>query len=224
TIMNMVITQGEAVLSADALADERFHGGESIVAGNIRSAICVPLRSRDKVLGLVQVHNEEGSRQFSEDDQLMMVAIGNAAGMALENARLFQTILRAERLAAVGGVVAGLSHYIKNVLNGMQAGAMVVQMTLQNKDLDGLSKGWEIVRKNLGKVKDLVMDMLSYTKERKLQLEPVNPNDIVSDVLELMQSKAQGRGIRLTANLDSRLGAAMLDPTGIHRVLLNLVG
>jgi len=223
TITNMVISQGEAVLSADALADERFQRGESIVAGNIRSAMCAPLRSRDKILGLLQVHNEEGSRQFTNDDLLMLVAIGNAAGIALENARLFQTMVRAERLAAVGGVVAGLSHYIKNILNGMQAGAMVVQMALQNRDMEGLSKGWEIVRKNLTKVKDLVMDMLSYSKERKLQLEPVNPNDIVSDVLELMQVKAQGRRIDLSASLDERVGNIMLDPTGIHRVILNLV-
>jgi len=224
TIINMVINKGEAVLTADALADERFRRGESIVTGNIRSAMCAPLRSRDKVLGLIQVHNEEGSRQFGNDDLQMLVAIGNAAGMALENARLFQTILRAERLAAVGGVVAGLSHYIKNVLNGMQAGAMVVQMAIRNEDLDGVSKGWEIVRKNQTKVKDLVMDMLSYSKERKLQLEPVNPNEVVSDVIELLEAKARGRGIRLSSSLDERLGLVMLDPTGIHRVVLNLVG
>jgi len=223
TIINAVINKGEAVLTADALADERFQQGQSIVAGNIRSAMCAPLRSRDKILGLIQVHNEEGSRQFGPDDLQMLVAIANAAGMALENARLFQTILRAERLAAVGGVVAGLSHYIKNVLNGMQAGAMVVEMALRNKDLEGLTKGWEIVRKNLTKVKDLVMDMLSYSKERKLQLEPVNPNDIVSDVVELLEAKARGRGIRLSVSLDNRLGPVMLDPTGIHRVVLNLV-
>ncbi len=223
TIINMVINKGEAVLTADALADERFQRGESIVAGNIRSAMCAPLRSRDKILGLIQVHNEEGSRQFGNDDLQMLVAIGNAAGMALENARLFQTILRAERLAAVGGVVAGLSHYIKNVLNGMQAGAMVVQMALQTEDLNGVSKGWEIVRKNQTKVKDLVMDMLSYSKERKLQLEPVNPNEVVSDVTELLEAKAQGRAIRLSSALDERLGLVMLDPTGIHRVVLNLV-
>jgi signal transduction histidine kinase/pSer/pThr/pTyr-binding forkhead associated (FHA) protein len=223
TIINAVIEKGEPVLTADALADERFQRGQSIIAGNIRSAMCAPLRSRDKVIGLIQVHNEEGSRQFAEDDLHMLVAIGNAAGIALENARLFQTILRAERLAAVGGVVAGLSHYIKNILNGMQAGAMVVQMALQNRDMDALTKGWEIVRKNLNKVKDLVMDMLSYSKERKLQLEPVNPNDIVNDVVELLEAKAQGRGVRLTAALDERLGSVLLDPIGIHRVVLNLV-
>jgi signal transduction histidine kinase len=223
TIINTVIEKGEPVLTADALADERFQRGESIIAGNIRSAMCAPLRSRDKVLGLLQVHNEEGSRQFMDDDLHMLVAIGNAAGIALENARLFQTILRAERLAAVGGVVAGLSHYIKNILNGMQAGAMVVQMALQNADMEAMTKGWEIVRKNLTKVKDLVMDMLSYSKERKLQLEPVNPNDIVNDVVELLEAKAQGRGVRLSPALDERLGSVLLDPIGIHRVLLNLV-
>jgi signal transduction histidine kinase len=223
SIINAVIEKGEPVLTADALADERFLRGQSIIAGNIRSAMCAPLRSRDKVIGLIQVHNEEGSRQFTEDDLRMLVAIGNAAGMALENARLFQTILRAERLAAVGGVVAGLSHYIKNILNGMQAGAMVVRMALQNRDMDALTKGWEIVYKNLTKVKDLVMDMLSYSKERKLQLEPVNPNDIVNDVVELLDAKAQGRGVRLSASPDERLGSVLLDPIGIHRVLLNLV-
>ncbi len=223
TITSRVLETAEGLLTRNALLDERFRRGQSIVAGNIHSAMCAPIGCHDQVLGIIYVYNDSNSASFTREDLEMLVAIGNEAGVALENARLLEAYVRAERFAAVGSAVAGLSHYIKNIINGMQAGSMVVQMAMESRDMEGLHKGWEIVRGNQNKIRDLVMDMLNYAKEREVRFELVNLNDIVEDVLEMMTAKLQSRGVTLEKDFSAQVRQCFLDPVGIHRALLNLV-
>lgn len=223
TITGRVLESGEGVLTQNALLDARFRGGQSIIAGNVHSAMCAPLRCRERILGIIHVYNDSSSASFTREDLEMLVAIGNEAGVALEHARLLDAYVRAERFAAVGSAVAGLSHYIKNIINGMQAGSMVVQMAMESRDMEGLHKGWQIVRSNQNKIRDLVMDMLNYSKEREGHFEVVNLNDIVEDVLEMMTPKMEARGVRLKKELSPDIRESYLDPVGIHRALLNLV-
>jgi signal transduction histidine kinase len=59
-----------------------------------------------------------------------------------------------------------LAHCVKNVLNGIQGGSYMVDLGLRNDDPKTLSKGWEILKKNNAFMNDLVLDMLTYSKER----------------------------------------------------------
>src|SRR5262249_20167577 len=79
-------------------------------------------------------------------------------------------------------------------------------------------------QKNQGKVNDLVMDMLSYSKEREPTIEPTNLNQIVRDVVELMLPRAREKGVQIGLRLDESLPVVPADPAGIHHALLNVVG
>ena len=69
--------------------------------------------------------------------------------MAMQNAKLYQPGLQAERLAAVGETTAALSHSIKNILQALRGGADVVEMGLRGNNLVQATKGWRIVDRNL---------------------------------------------------------------------------
>ncbi len=86
-----------------------------------------------------------------------------------------------------------------------------------------LTGGWDMVRRNVDKVSDLVLDLLSYSKEREPHYEKSDPNDIVNEICDLMESKAAENAIDLIRDLDATIGEIYLDPPGIHRGLLNLV-
>jgi signal transduction histidine kinase len=75
-----------------------------------------------------------------------------------------------------------------------------------------------------GKIFDLVMDMLSFSKEREPAVEPTDLNALVRDVVELAQPRAQELGVKLDCNLEHRIPVVAVDPEGIHRALLNVVG
>ena len=132
-------------------------------------------------------------------------------------------LIEAERLATIGQTVAGLAHAIKNVLGGFKGGVYVVNTALKKGDSDLLRTGWDMVERNVGNVSNLVLDMLSYSKERKPEYQICSPNAIAHEVCELMELKAKESSIEIVRNFDPTIGEVSLDPKGIYRCLLNLV-
>ncbi|RME78664.1 MAG: GAF domain-containing protein, partial [Planctomycetota bacterium] len=92
SIIQKAIETDSAILCSDASSDERFSGMQSIINYNIRSAMCVPLKHKGKLLGVLQVDNRLSSGAFKEDDLELLTSICNLAAMAIENAKLFQNI------------------------------------------------------------------------------------------------------------------------------------
>ena len=152
-----------------------------------------------------------------------MVAIGHQAGLAIENTIFYNDKIQAERLAAVGQTIATLSHHIKNILQGIRGGSYLIDLGLKEKDESIVRRGWTIVEKNQTKIYNLVMDMLSFSKDREPALEPADLNETVGDVVELMQSRAAELGVQAELAAQPRHAPVMIDPEGIHRAVLNIV-
>ncbi len=207
------------MITSDAPADARFGPAKSIVNLGIREAICVPgpgaahdprrpLRRRPRAVPRSASRSpriKDGPKsRFTKDHLMLMVAIGHQAGLAIENTALYEAKLQAERLAAVGQTIATLSHHIKNILQGIRGGSYLIDMGLNDKDDAIVRRGWGIVEKNQAKIYNLVMDMLSFSKDREPALESADLNETVGDVVELMQSRAAELGVTLTWAPDGR--------------------
>ncbi|MCG3180174.1 MAG: Adaptive-response sensory-kinase SasA [Phycisphaerae bacterium] len=222
TIVNHVLRRREGVLCSNAMTDQRFTKGKSVHNYGIRSAICVPIQARDRILGVIHIDSAVATGTYSPDQLRLMTAIGYQTGLAIENAMLYQAGVRAERLAAVGETVATLSHAIKNILQGLRSGADVVEAALKSGALTKARTGWPIVERNLERIYQLVMNMLAYSKQREPRTEPVNLNHIIREVLELIEPQADEKGVMVVTDLDS-LPAMPLDAEGVHQVVLNLL-
>ena len=223
TIVAEVIEKQEAILTSDATRDERFNPAASIAQQNIRSAMCVPLSTRDRALGIIYVDCRSDAVTFKKADLELLTAIGNEAGVAVENRILHEANLKAERLAAVGQTVAGLSHYIKNVLSCMEAGSEITSHGLEEGDLESARKGWEIIGRNERKISELVLDMLNYSTERTPVRSSCDLNNVIRDIAEGLGLTAEAVNIRLELALDPELAPVMADATGMHRCVLNLL-
>ena len=214
TIIDYVLEQGQGVITTDAPSDKRFSPAQSIVDYHIREAICVPIQGRHTTLGVLYADILSGAGvamaagagkdaargKFSQDQLMLMVAIGHQAGLAIENTTFYNAKIQAERLAAVGQTIATLSHHIKNILQGIRGGSYLIDLGLNEKDETIVRRGWTIVEKNQTKIYNMVMDMLSFSKDREPALEPSDLNETVGDVIELMQSRrGAGRQARLDA-------------------------
>lgn len=140
-----------------------------------------------------------------------------------ERKRLEQEIVRSERLAAIGQTTAGLAHCIKNILAGLKGGTHTLNVGLDRNDIEKVKKGWPVVQNNIGRIANLVADLLSYSKEREPEYENCFPNEIAEDVCRLMEERAKNHHIELARNFDGGISEAYLDPKTLHRSLLNLV-
>lgn len=98
TIVETVVRERVAVLTSDALTDDRFEAGQSIRIQQIRSAMCVPLWNREHVIGALHVDTPLKTGTFTADDLDLLTALGNFAAVAIERARLQSRIAKEERI------------------------------------------------------------------------------------------------------------------------------
>ena len=230
TIINYVITKGEGVLSSNAMADQRFSKGKSVHNLGIRSALAVPIKARrltqnaaEEIIGVIYIDSSVKNYTYSADQLRLLTAIGVQAGLAVQNAKLNQQTVQAERLAAVGETTAALSHSIKNILQALHGGSDVVEMGLRSSNLGQATKGWRIVERNLQKIYGLTTNLLAYSRPREPRLENVVPKTLVDDCLELIAATARERGTMAIADVDRDVPPVPMDPDGMHQVLLNLL-
>ena len=152
-----------------------------------------------------------------------MIAIAHQAALAVEDTRYYSAMVQAERLAAVGQTIAMLSHHIKNILQGIRGGSYLIEMGLEQHDEDVVRKGWNIVERNQGRISALVMDMLTFSKDREPDPVPGDLNEVVGDVVELMQSRADELNVALDWHPAEDMPTLTFDPEGMHRAVLNVV-
>lgn len=232
TIVDYVFKNNQGVRTTDAQHDSRFDAGRSIVQAGIREAMCVPMQGRHDLMGVIYVDittpadrlRSAGKPEGFREDQLrMLVAIGRQAALAVENYRYQQAILKAERLAAMGQTIATLSHHIKNILQGVRGGSYLIDMGLNDHNEELVRKGWHVVEKNQNKIYNLVMDMLTFSKERQPAHERADLNATVADVIELMQSRAEECSVEMEYRPGSKVPISTFDSEGIHRAVLNIL-
>jgi len=223
TALRRAMEERQALLCRDAATDERFARAQSIMGLGIRSMMVAPLVFREEVLGAVHVDSLRGAREFTQADlELLSIAAGQVAG-CLANARLHTRLVASERMAAVGQALAGLSHCIKNILQGMQGGAFILEKGLDRDNLERVRQGWEMVRRNTGFMEELVYDLLTYSKERRPEYSATDINALCGDVVEMCRQRAASRNVALALAPAEGLGPVELDPKGIRRCLMNLV-
>jgi two-component system NtrC family sensor kinase len=249
TILDYVVERNEGVLTSNARDDERWDPAQSIVKLGVREAICVPMQGRYDVVGVIYIDtsitpqrmllNQGSVNQFNEEHLRLMIAIAHQAALAVEDTSYYKALVQAERLAAVGQTIASLSHHIKNILQGVRGGSYLIELGLGDhekttdseepdketaaKAFDTIRKGWGIVDRNQERISTLVMDMLTFSKEREPEPEPANLNDIGAEVVELMQARAEEIKVQLTWQPADNMPVIMFDPEALNRALLNVI-
>ena len=250
TILDYVTANKEGVLTSNAKEDERWDPAQSIVKLGIREAICVPMQGRYDMVGAIYIDTSVPSHQvlagarrlnqFTEEHLKLMIAIAHQAALAVEDTFYYKAMVQAERLAAVGQAMASLSHHVKNILQGIRGGSYLIELGLNEhgdatdkgpagapekaaEAVETIRKGWGIVEKNQQRISSLVMDMLTFSKEREPLLELADLNAVAAEVVELMQRNAQQGNVRITQDFDERLPPFKFDAEGIHRAILNIV-
>ncbi len=233
TILDYVLERDEGVLTSDAQDDSRWNPAASILQLGIREAICVPLRGRYDSVGVIYIDTSMSPQdvirqggaveKFSEEHLKLMIAIAHQAALAVEDTQYYSAMVQAERLAAVGQTIATLSHHIKNILQGIRGGSYLIEHGLSDHDEEVVRKGWDIVEKNQNKISTLVLDMLTFSKERDPDLAPADINQVVGDVIELMNARAAELDVDLQWSPADEMPTLTFDPDGMHRAVLNIV-
>jgi signal transduction histidine kinase len=216
TVVEFVREHHEAVLS---IVKSKRHTGREL------HVMCVPMIGKDQINGMIYLEQDSVKYKYTEDDLRLMTVIARSAGMALEYSNMLEYNLRNERLVATGATAASLSHYIKNILAGLDGSMNLLKMGINEHDQKLSEDSLQILSKNHRRLGNLVLDLLNLASERKPNRELADMRDILKDVHELMAYQLEQEGVNLV--FDPKLPdypvCAEIDIKGIHRTVLNLV-
>jgi signal transduction histidine kinase len=134
---------------------------------------------------------------------------------------LEERLRRADRLAALGTMAAGIAHDIRNPLTSILIFSQL--MSLHHDDPEVRAKFDRIVPRELERVQGVIEDMMELARPTALQFEPTNLNEVLAQALELLESQAASQGVKLVREFGPELPYCMADRKRIHRCFSNLL-
>jgi signal transduction histidine kinase len=201
------------------------HGDMDSAISAIRNGasdfITKPIRDEILMLSLERAKKKIAINQQLKDYTDNLEQKVDACTLELKQAQA--ELIKNERLATIGETVAGLAHYIKNILTGLRGGTYMVNRGMTGDKQHMLREGWSMVQRNIEKVSELALDLLRYSKDRTPEPTVCSPNEIAQDAADLFREQAREHRVEIKTILDENLKEAYTDRNGIHRVLLNLI-
>lgn len=152
TIVNEVITNGEPVLTTNAQVDSRFGKARSVSVYNLRSILCVPLKIKNRLIGVIYADNRVQAGLFTQTEEDLLIAFSNQAAIALDNANLFSELKQstAELEYAYDSTLIGWARALElrdyeTVGHSQRVTSMSVKlakaMGIENEDLENFRRG-----------------------------------------------------------------------------------
>ncbi len=127
------------------------------------------------------------------------------------------------QLASIGLLVGSISHGIKGLLTGLDGGIYMVNSGFAKDKPERVEKGWDMVQRNVERIRSMVLDILYYAKDRELVVEDVDLAAIVGEFREGLEKKASDADTQVRIDIAEDAGIFSGDPQAIRAMLLNLL-
>jgi signal transduction histidine kinase len=135
---------------------------------------------------------------------------------------MLRRTVRAERLAAVGTLAAGLAHEVRNPLNSANLQLQVLKRRLAKGQSAGVAQSADLVAGEIERLDRLVSEFLAFARPQPLALVAVDPNRFVASVHAQLRPEAEAKGVRLTFSGAPHVENADIEEERMRQVLLNL--
>ncbi len=136
--------------------------------------------------------------------------------------QLREDLIRSERLAATGQAAAGISHSIKNILDGFMGGAYIFKAGRGMGDEAKMDQGWEMIERNMAIISNLVKDLLNFSKEREPKIEAHDPAELISETLSVLGHCGRP-DVVIRSDVEASAGPVLLDQHAFQQCLANMV-
>lgn len=127
------------------------------------------------------------------------------------------------KLSSIGIIVGSTAHDIKGLLGGLRGGNYLIETGIKNENMRRIKQGWAMVQRNLHRVRNMVLNLLYYSKDREVKWESIDIVAVVKDVYSILKDRAQEMNVKLELDVDQSIGPIDGETNAIHSLLMNLV-
>ncbi|MCB1196059.1 GAF domain-containing protein, partial [bacterium] len=224
-IAGWVFKHKESMYSNDLEHDARFSARvDKFTRFRTHSLMATPLLLENSVIGVFELVNKNAPGGFTERDLMLCEGMAAHVALAVERVHLISENISVSRLAAIGETVAGLAHYIKNILTGLEGGAHLIRAALKEKDHATVEKVWPMAERNIDRISMLALDMLEFSKKREPYYTRQSVASVLNDIIQLFEARAKTNNVKIETDYDTSIPDCYFDSQRMHRCLLDLVG
>ncbi len=242
TLAGQVVRTGKPVMvTAEDDAKLKFKTGYLV-----NSLLNVPLKVQDEVIGLLSVDNRVSKKSFADNDMYLLSALADYAAIAIENAGLYgelrrfaseleqrveqrtkelrkaqEQLLRAEKLAAIGELAAGVAHEINNPIGVILGFSQVISRKLS--DEHPLHKPLATIEKEALRCKSIVQNLLDFARRSEPALRPVDVKTVLEATCALVEHKFALHNVKIIKGYDPHLPEIMADDNQLQQVFVNII-
>jgi len=239
-VAGSVIQTGEPVVVQDVAREDIFSNKFDTKTGfETRSMICVPLILRDKPIGAFQVLNKKSGEPFTDADLELLTSMSQQIAVALDNAKLYRRLekkfelteqelrttqaklLRSERLAAMGNLVKGVAHEIRNPITTI--GGFSSRLKRDLKDEPKLQKYINIIIEESKRLENIVTEVHEFAGAQSATMNPDNMKEVLNQVVTEFGEQARKQDIKLIVKIDKDIPSILMDASQITKAFSNII-
>lgn len=217
SVAGWVAHNGQVQIIADVRLDKRFSRKTDEETGfQTRSLLAVPLKVKDRVIGVVEAVNRLGDSGFTDEDLEVLSALSAQAAVAIENARLFHQ----------SDLISEMVHELRTPLTSIVAYSEL--MIRQSIPFDQAYKFISTIFEEANRLAKMTNDFLELSRlesgRTHFEMVKFDITKLVQDVITLLQPQANEHGLSLKGQIPSEPVSVIGDQERIRQVLINLTG
>jgi signal transduction histidine kinase len=194
----------------------------------LEAEVSIPLISKGQLIGMINLSHKFNKDIYSHEDIELLSTLANQTAISIENARLYEDLKksksymrRADRLASLGTLTAGLAHEIRNPLVAIKTLTQLLPERLD--DVEFRNQFLQIAAGEVDRISSLVTELLEFARpsDPKLELEEINT--ILDGMILLVSTETKKKQVNITKDYSADLPPIQIDREQIKQVFLNIL-
>jgi len=194
----------------------------------LEAEVSIPLVSKGQLIGMINLSHKFNKDIYSHEDIELLTTLANQMAIAIENARLYEDlkksksyIRRADRLASLGTLTAGLAHEIRNPLVAIKTFTQLLPERLEDEEFR--NHFLNIASGEVDRIASLITELLEFARpsEPKFELEDIHNS--LDGMILLVSTEAKSKHIDIIKEYASDLLPTTIDQEQMKQVFLNML-
>ncbi|HSB73187.1 MAG TPA: ATP-binding protein [Candidatus Methylomirabilis sp.] len=241
-ILGLVVREARPIRLRDLTQDPRAHGFPPNHPP-MRSFLGVPIICKGKIFGNLYLTEKQGAEEFSKEDERLAMTLAAQAGIAIENASLYEELrrsyeelkqsqallVRQEKLASLGRLAAGVAHELNNPLSSVAGFAEALQRRAAEGEgtkhpiLADCHEYLGVIQAEVARAAGIVRRLLDFSRQREPTFGPVDLCSVVADAVSFVRRQASLANQRIITTPFPEAFEVQGDVQMLQQVFLNLL-